>query len=303
MLLIAVALLWLTLPLWPAVRELRRPTDDQPLPVNQGNAADAAEPFALAHAGPAPHVTTTTNVEGLAAELGPRDSTVAVQCPAAFRIDSPMGAGARDPGRAHVSHLRAHTLIVAASCDAELSSPVSITLLPGAELRVAQAPVIVVGDSPADAQGQAAQRRAAALPESFSDVEGATWQPLQGWWHTAADARIRKGERIKGDVLAKRVVVEEGAVVEGSIKASVDLVLYAHARVSGNCVAPRVRVGLGCEIQGCVVADNTALLAHGCSVGAPDSAASVVATDLEMCPGARVYGGITAHRAARVAGG
>lgn len=303
MLLIAVALLWLSLPLWPAIRELRRPTDDQPLPVNQGNAADAAEPFVSAHASVAPCISAAADVASLVAELGKRDSAVVVQCPGAFCVDHPMGVNTRSPGHAQVSHLRARTLSVASSCDAELSSPVSITLLAGAELRVAQAPVIVVADLPANVRALAVPPRAAPLPESFSNVEGATWQPLQGWWHTPGEARVRKGERIKGDVLAKRVVVEEGAVVEGSIKASDDLVLYAHARVSGNCVAPRVRVGTGCEIQGCVVADSTALLAHGCSVGTPSSPASVVATDLELCPGARVYGGITAHRAARVAGG
>lgn len=257
-------LLMAALPFIPAIRELLRPTDCAPLDVYQGNSADAAEPFKADNPGPA-----CLQFSG--------EHTIAA-----------IPAG--------VTHVRGESLTVHGSTVAKLSASEQLVIAEGARFLTAQAPVIRfgLGDTPTP---ESAPR---PTPLKEGRVDQAVWQPLQKWWHALVPARISSGSKVIGDVLVPELVIEAGAQVVGSLKVAGDLVIGPDCEIQGNCVAHVITLGPRARVSGCVVADVVVRMEQGATVGSAALPASVLATHLQIEPGATVYGGVTAHGEAHV---
>jgi len=115
------------------------------------------------------------------------------------------------------------------------------------------------------------------------------------------DLDIPKGSRVTGNlVVAGRLRIGAGALVEGSIKAHRDIELAEGAQVSGAAVSrARLSVGPGGWIGGPAIAERGLRLSQNAVVGGPSLPATVSATEVELAPGATVYGQISAMRGAR----
>jgi len=148
---------------------------------------------------------------------------------------------------------------------------------------------------------------AAREPPASVNGAGKTWQPpaeaLQVGDHLRieGDLDIPKGTRVRGDlVVAGRLRIGAGSVVEGSVKAHRDLELAEGARVTGAAVSrARVSVGPGAWVGGPVIAERGIRLAENSVVGGPRLPATVAGVEVELAPGATVYGQISATRGGR----
>lgn len=296
----AVVVLFFALPLLPALRELRHPTDAKPLDVFQGNAADAQEPVLKAKRllaekpGILPsELLAATGTMVLPESFGrlPRHTLGAT---------SVLTAGSlalREVSQDLIAlSARDMTLLSGARVEQALHCEGRATLQNDVVLRMLQAADIVVGS-------EAQEPREVAQPAPLAQrgaVQGATWHELQGWWHSSAGASIAPNAVIEGDVIvAQDLLVGEGAVVTGSIKAGGCVTLDGKAQVLGNCVARDVHIGQQACVVGSVVADESVLARAGAQVGLVDKKASVVAKTISLYRGTRIFGGITAHAFAR----
>jgi cytoskeletal protein CcmA (bactofilin family) len=135
-----------------------------------------------------------------------------------------------------------------------------------------------------------------------------------GNWSPPAQARPRGDHlRVDGDleipreslvtgnlVVTGRLRIAAGALVEGSVKAHRDIELAERARVTGAVVTRgRLALGEGAWVGGPAVAERSVRLGPNALAGGPSLPASVAGVEIELSPGATVYGQISALRGAR----
>lgn len=296
-LLLGVGALFLASPLWPALRELRKPEDDRALDVNNGNPSDAFEALkntlALRAQG-APSPAELLELKGLPAgakvlELPPQAQMLAFGEPGRLNVALPE----------QVKAVHAPSLALAAGLQstAALHAERVLVLEAGCEVRSACAPEIW------------AQTRGVSVPdlvfspqkEAFDDVPGAHWSETRQCWYAKDAVVLPTGAQIKGDIVAERsVVVGPGALVQGSIKSASSVRVHSRGVVCGNVIAHDVVLQEGAAVKGCCVCDDTLVMQTNSQVGARSQGATALATDVLMGPGARVLGAVQAHRSVRV---
>lgn len=297
---------WLALPLIPAFKELLRPTDNQALAVFHGNGADAQEGvhLSLPHAyaapsegssqGPAHENLTTWEPSELCAysvaqlpDVGPLHLVSTGGLTLRGRLERPASV-----------HARSLTLAAGTRISSRLSALESAHLHPDTKFQVLQAPVIRT------LPGVAALLHDGLCPHvgpHVSDVRGASYQSLQGWWKAPGSASVPTTRQVLGDIVANGdISVEEDALVQGSLKARGTVTLHPGARVTHNIVANAVVLARNTLVGGTVLADTSVSLGEGAQVGTAASPASVCAEFVELQSGVVIFGGITAHGHARV---
>lgn len=299
---VAGGVLFLSLPLVPAWRELRHPTDATPLAVNQGNAADAKDAMrdALARLAAA-RLAGVAPAAMVANQLG--QSAVAVVD--AGRLNQQhdeqgkcvlvTGDGTLDDVFLRVPALWASTLTLSESAvfAGKLAAETEACVAPGAKFRVLQAPRIItgVGAEPAPTLRMTAD----AVPT------GAEWLPLQQRFHAKSDFVVRAGTRAAGLIVAiGHGLVEAGATVDGAIKVGGTLLIEAGALVTGDIVADSVMIEDNCVITGSILANHHVRIGLNCHIGAPGGPATVAATNVLLSPNVTLHGAVLAHHQAEV---
>lgn len=134
-----------------------------------------------------------------------------------------------------------------------------------------------------------------------------TWQPpvearkIGDHIRVQGDLDIPKGTRVSGSlVVAGRLRIGAGALVEGSVKAHRDIELAEGAQVNGAAVTrTRLTVGSGGWVGGPALAEQGVRLGPNAVVGGPQLPATVSASEVELADGATVYGQISGMRGAR----
>lgn len=304
-----LALGWFLLPLLPAVRELLRPTDKRALEIYQGNAADALASTKEARDRIAEQsvvdpvsLLETTGVLVWAQEAGPDQGWISLAKRAKAVVFPGHKALQRAPS--HLQSVHADTLEVlpGAAIEPALTADRAVVLHAGAQLRTVQAPVIQVpGRDSAAAVPAYWADIARTVNDQPSTVSGAAWEDLQEWWRAFGDARVAADSLVEGDIVASGdVVIEKGARVTGSIKAAGTLHVMARAQIQGDCVAEHIVIEEQAWVLGSVVAEQSARLQQDAQVGAEQHPSTVVATDIWLREGVSVFGGLAAHRCARV---
>ena len=116
----------------------------------------------------------------------------------------------------------------------------------------------------------------------------------------AGDLAIPPGLRVAATlVVAGRLTIGLGTIVEGSVKAHGDIVLEDEVQVSSAVVTrTRLVVGRGAWIGGPAIAETSIRLRRGALVGGPELAATLSAPVVELESGAAVYGQISAPNGA-----
>lgn len=282
MTLLILIILWMALPFWPAISELRKPTDAKPLNVFQGNAADALEPFRQANG----EAIFEIDLDSPAPWVEKWDGQALVRA---------RGAVTLTQVPEQVTHVNANDLHVSATTTAKLSALHSVTLDASSAVQFVQAPTIFAGKL------LGINKQSLIKPGlSIGRVEDAQWQELQGWWHATGAAHIAEGRFIKGDVLARSLGVAANAVVDGSIHVDGTVRIEDGAVIKGSVIARSVEIGPNAHVHGCVVADQSVTIKANAIVGTLQAPSSVVATDLTLESGAVIHGGISAHRAVSI---
>jgi len=107
--------------------------------------------------------------------------------------------------------------------------------------------------------------------------------------------------RVRGDlVVAGRLRIGLGTIVEGSITAHRAIELAEEVQISGSAVSrTELIVGQAAWIRGPAIAEAKIQLGRDAVVGGPNEPATVAAPEIELARGATVYGQISAMKGAR----
>jgi hypothetical protein len=101
-------------------------------------------------------------------------------------------------------------------------------------------------------------------------------------------------------VVAGTLTIGKGARIAGSVKAHGDVVAADDVIIDGAIVSRgTVQLARGALVGGPVIGEVAVLLGPDCTVGRPDSPASVAAPHVELDTGVRVFGAIAARELAR----
>lgn len=131
--------------------------------------------------------------------------------------------------------------------------------------------------------------------------EEAQWYPEQRYWYSKKDIIIPPGVCVDGDMISEgNIILGESSVISGEVKAGRDIELRAQARVKGCCTANNIRLFYAAGVSGCAVASQRIHMMELSWAGEIESPVSVVANEVLLLPGVRVYGGINAHRHVKV---
>lgn len=279
-LLLSGAFAWLALPLLPALRELKTPSDAKGLAVHQGNAADLKEQILSQPPGQLSELPETCG------QVSASSEALANWVRAERQLDV-RGLPS------HVKGVHAPRLeLQAFKTSAMFSADHAVRVAPGFVGQVIQAPYVCVGDAVAATPGDA-RLEADQMP-------GATFCPDQAWWYGSGDIVIPRDTTVRGDVVCRAAVtLREGARVEGSIKADGPVRLHPHSEVTGNVVAQAALLGWSSTVRGSVVCEGTVCLTTASSVGSDHRPASVVAQHITLSQGCQVYGAVRARKTLR----
>ncbi|ENJ7143923.1 polymer-forming cytoskeletal protein [Escherichia coli] len=132
-------------------------------------------------------------------------------------------------------------------------------------------------------------------------LEEAQWYSEQRYWYSKKDIIIPPGVYVDGDMISEgNVILGESSVISGAVKAGRDMELRAQARVKGCCTANNIRLFYAAGISGCAVASQRIHMMELSWAGDLESPVSVVANEVLLMPGVRIYGGINAHKHVKV---
>ena len=122
-------------------------------------------------------------------------------------------------------------------------------------------------------------------------------QIAEGYWRFDGDLRIPSDSMFIGSIVCRgTLVVEEGARVTGSIKTHGDLLVRRRAIIEGSLAArERIVVEEGARISGPLIAEDSITL-DAAVIGSATSPSTVTAPLIDLLPGATVYGAIMAGR-------
>lgn len=300
-LLIATAMLWFSVPFIPAIRELRRPQDDIPLEVYQGNLADLTEPLheAFEFAAKNPQATAADMLQGtkvlpLSTKDAKETRIQARIADALWFTDDVFLKALPD----NVKAVNGKGLVLASnfSSEATISASDRAILCNNVEIRAIQASLIQAGAT-TKLKDAAIDVSTLTPTKALNGLNGAVWCEAQNWWSSPKTLVLPNNVFIQGDVVSGGdVTVGENTVVTGSIKSNGHLTLGENARVLGNCVGNSVDINAGALVKGCVVADWHVELKEFAQVGTLECSASVVGTTIALVGGSAVFGGISAHK-------
>lgn len=131
--------------------------------------------------------------------------------------------------------------------------------------------------------------------------EEAQWYPEQRYWHSKKDIVIPPEVCVDGDMISEgNIILGESSVISGAVKAVRDIELRAQARVKGCCTSKNIRLFYAAGISGCAVASQRIHMMELSWVGDIKSPVSVVANEVLLWPGVRIYGEINAHKHVKV---
>lgn len=131
--------------------------------------------------------------------------------------------------------------------------------------------------------------------------EEAQWHPEQRYWYSKKDIIIPPGVYVDGDMISeKNIILGEASVISGAVKAGCDIELRAQARVKGCCTANNIRLFYAAGVYGCAVASQRIHMMELSWAGDLESPVSVVANEVLLLPGVRIYGGINAYKHVKV---
>ncbi len=138
-----------------------------------------------------------------------------------------------------------------------------------------------------------------ATPQAYRLPEGA--REVGDHVRIEGDLAIPEGVQVTASlVVAGRLRLGLGAIVNGSVKAHREIVLGDEAQITGSVVSrTRITMGQAAWIGGSAIAERSVRLGKDAVVGSPTQPATVAATDVELVNGATVYGQISAMRGAR----
>ncbi|ENH2643544.1 hypothetical protein ABVY98_003794 [Escherichia coli] len=149
-------------------------------------------------------------------------------------------------------------------------------------------------------RGNASSHSEKYVPEQYAPEE-AQWYPEQRYWYSKKDIVIPPGVCVDGDMVSEgNIILGESSVISGAVKAGCDIELRAQARVKGCCTANNIRLFYAAGISGCVVASQRIHMMELSWAGDQESPVSVVANEVLLLPGVRIYGGINAHKHVKV---
>lgn len=330
----------LALPLAPALRELRRPRDAAPLPIQQHDAR--IDNFARSfreYIRPLQHLLTEAVAQNVCHSFtftdGARallygtlpDSTpislahahdalllfghpVLLQddicCNRELYAASSLCSGRRNRFRAILAEddiylgvasrvLRwAHAgsdLRAASGCVlyGRASAGGAIILAPGCSFERMYAPEIRAGLDVADT----------GTATTFEP--GSTIDRRLGRFRVHGELRLRSGEVLQGNLIARSITLADQCCVIGSLKVSRDVFIESGTRVDGAIVAgTTVRIGNGCSIRGPVLAEGTVSLGRNTRIGSRALPSTVSAREIVLQSGAVVHGTLWARNGGRV---
>jgi hypothetical protein len=282
------ALAFFCIPLIPAFRELRHPTDGLGLAVTTGNDADASDAVQSLLT-PAGHVRSNLTPLELAAVsaafVGSPESTTARHL-----LSSETLTLAQDERAESVT---APEVIVKSDvvAPARISAPVRVQVGVGVSLQMVQSAKIEVGEVTDEMHAWSSP----STPTCYDELVGATHYPEARWWRKDGDVTVLESTNIDGNIIAQgNVVVGKNARVHGSIKAQGSVTLAESAFVHGNVLGHDVCLHTGARVQGSVIAQGELVCGGHTVIGTPQYPASLLADTAVLHAPVLVYGGITA---------
>ncbi len=115
------------------------------------------------------------------------------------------------------------------------------------------------------------------------------------YWRTNENLLVPAGAALIGSVISTAaIVVDQGARVTGSLKAHGDLRICAGAVVVGSIAARgRITVERGAKVSGPLISE-TAVVVESAIIGGPGKRTTITAPIIRLYPGATVYGAVMA---------
>lgn len=174
-----------------------------------------------------------------------------------------------------------------------VSSDAAVSLGTGVVFERIGAPVISAGAEHEPPPGPPAGLPVYRLPETARHI--GEHVRIEG------DLDIPSGVRVRATlVVAGRLRIGLGAIVEGSVKAHREIELGDESQVCGSVVTRTIlTVGQAAWIAGPAIAERRIRLGRDAVVGSREGPATVSAAEVELSSGATVYGQISAMRGAR----
>jgi predicted acyltransferase (DUF342 family) len=116
-----------------------------------------------------------------------------------------------------------------------------------------------------------------------------------GYWRVNGDLVVPSGTQLLASVVCRgNIIVEDGARVTGAVKAHGELIVRPNAVVNGSLAArKRIVIETGAHVIGPVISEESVRV-DAAVVGASDRASTVTAPIVELLPGATIYGAVMA---------
>jgi cytoskeletal protein CcmA (bactofilin family) len=326
------------LPMLPALVEWLRPSDVQPLPIDE---ADALDPPYLARS------FAARLAEAVAAGAARLGSTAIVACPAADE-SPPLDAAERAAQASHrlwhaAGELRLpdgmafYAEVAAAGGLRTAERGVYKALWAGGALRLAaQASVLrwAHGDEVFVGEGchlagrvtaerllvlapgasfmllhapclrflpQTPRPTAAAVPGDGAALAGVRWDASGRRAIRSGALTVAAGTAWQGDLVCHGdLVLGPRCAVGGSLKVRGRLVVGPGCSIAGNVFAEgQAELGAGCFVQGVLMSELAIALDTGCTLGAPASPTTVAAPRIDIGAGVEIHGTVWAEAQGR----
>lgn len=120
----------------------------------------------------------------------------------------------------------------------------------------------------------------------------------------AKDFILPPGEFLKRNLVAgRRVLLQKGAHVIGSLKSNASMELEPNVCVEGSMVsASDLRIGQACFVQGPIMAEGEAVIESGTRIGNPSHPTTVRARRIRIASGVTIHGSLCAYHHGQVEG-
>lgn len=337
-LLVALVLLVVTLPMLPALREWRWPSDVQPLVIDETDALDPpflARSFAarLAEAvqAGASHLgeSALVRVAPACADALLLPSDAERTAGASHRLWSAAGDVCLPAGIAFYAEVSAAGTLQTATHGvyrALWAGQRLVLAARSAVLRWAHGQdVVVAGDCDLAGRVTADRQLALAAGTRFTllhapcvrflplaplalqpvhdsvELQGVSWDARRQRALASASLVVADDTAWRGDLVCHGdLTLGQRCVVDGSLKARGQITLGPGCRVSGSVFADKaVQLGTRCTVRGVLVSETRIGIASACVIGAPGALATVSAPQIEVASGAVVHGTLWASEQGR----
>lgn len=278
----------LSVPLYPAWKELKQPQDAKSLAVPRGNLADPSNDIAewLPQFWDGADTAPPAGVSVLPSETThlSKASTPAadhwVHRGVALFLDAP----------AQAKILHAKKLFVEASTPAWLHAKEIAQLKEGVTLQRVQAPSILTGFSTPRNTGDSHAR--AAQPTTAKSLD-ATVDSTGSRWGLRKPTVVASRSKVVADLVAQKDLrIGAGSVILGGIKGYETVYLEPDTWVLGNIVARNIHIAQHCYVGGAVLAEEHLTIAERCCFGDPERPTTISADTVDIQAHSEVYGAL-----------